>query len=99
MRNFDRDFLIDPGIFGEVNRAESATAEWREDLVLSNDLAAEKHWREYTACKESGSLEIAPDVSQNGNHRGCCRIGTQHAGAEGEERHAGIRRVCYFLWI
>ena len=43
MRNLDGDFLVDPGVFGEVNRAESAAAERREDLVLSDRLTAEKH--------------------------------------------------------
>ena len=36
VRNLDGDLLVDPGVFGEVNRAESATAKWRQDLVLSD---------------------------------------------------------------
>ena len=56
--NLDGDFLVDPGVFGEVNSAESAAAEWRQDFVLSDGLTAEKHWGEYTGMEsreESGS--------------------------------------------
>ena len=31
VRNLDGDFLVDPGVFGEVDSAESAAAEWRQD--------------------------------------------------------------------
>jgi hypothetical protein len=48
VRDLDRDLLVDPGVFGEVNRTEPATAEWREDLVLSDRLTAEEHWTQYT---------------------------------------------------
>src|SRR5687768_1623846 len=47
--NFEGDFLVDPRVFGEVHRAESAASERRQDFVLSDDLTSEKHWWEYTA--------------------------------------------------
>jgi hypothetical protein len=62
--NLNRNFLVDPGVFGEINGAESATAQWRQNLVLSNDLPTEKHWGEYTACaqsRESGSRKSSEE--------------------------------------
>ena len=46
--HLDRDLLVDPGVFGEVNGAESAAAERRQDFVLSDGLTTEKHWTQYT---------------------------------------------------
>ena len=43
MGNLDGDFLVNPGVFGEVHRAEAATTKRREDLVLSNRLTTKKH--------------------------------------------------------
>ena len=45
VRNLERDFLVDPGVFREVDRAEAAAADRREDLVFADDLAAEEHPR------------------------------------------------------
>ena len=42
VRDLDRDLLVDPGVFGEVDRAESAAAERREDSVLAERLAFEQ---------------------------------------------------------
>ncbi len=41
MRNLDRDLLVDPGVLREVNGAESAAPERRDDLVLPETLASE----------------------------------------------------------
>ena len=41
--NLERNLLIDPGVFGEVDRAEAAAADRGEDLVLADDLVAEEH--------------------------------------------------------
>ena len=43
VRDLERDFLVDPGVFGEVDRAEAAAADRRQDLVLADDLTAEEH--------------------------------------------------------
>ena len=43
VRNLDRDLLVDPGVFREVDGAEAAAAERREDAVLPEGLAAEEH--------------------------------------------------------
>ncbi len=43
MRNLERDLLVDPGVFREVDRAEAAAAERRDDAVLADGLAAKKH--------------------------------------------------------
>ena len=43
MRNLERDLLVDPGVFGQVDRAEAAAAERRDDAVLADGLAAKKH--------------------------------------------------------
>src|SRR5262249_55416979 len=43
VRNLERDLLVDPGVFGEVNRAEASAAQGRQDLVLPDDLTAEEH--------------------------------------------------------
>ena len=43
VRDLERDFLVDPGVFGEVDGAEAAAADRRQHLVLADDLAAEKH--------------------------------------------------------
>ena len=50
VRHFERDFLIDPGVFREIDSPEPAAADRRHNLVLANDLAFEKHsWGVYTA--------------------------------------------------
>ena len=36
VRNLERDLLVDPGVFGEVDGAEPAAAERREDAVLAD---------------------------------------------------------------
>ncbi len=41
--NLERDFLVDPGVFREVDRAEAAAADRRENLVFPDDLIAEEH--------------------------------------------------------
>src|SRR3954463_11782489 len=46
MRNLDRDLLVDPGVVGEVNSAESAAAEWRDDFVFPETLTSEQHLEE-----------------------------------------------------
>src|SRR5581483_2349638 len=43
VRHLQRDFLVDPGVFGQVNRAKAAAADRRENLVLPDDLPAEEH--------------------------------------------------------
>ena len=44
MRNLDRDLLVDPGVLREVDGAESAAAERRDDPVLAEGLASEEQW-------------------------------------------------------
>jgi hypothetical protein len=52
MRDFDRDALVDPGVFGEVDGAEAAAAERFEDAVLAERLAAKNHLsRKYTIAR------------------------------------------------
>jgi hypothetical protein len=43
VRNLEGDPLVDPRVFGKVDRAETAAANRRQDLVFTDDLAAEKH--------------------------------------------------------
>ena len=43
MRNLDGDFLVDPGVFREIDAAETAAAKWREDAVFPDGLAAKEH--------------------------------------------------------
>ena len=43
VRHLERDLLVDPGVFGEEDRAEAAAAERRQDLVLADDLVAKEH--------------------------------------------------------
>jgi len=43
VRHLERDLLVDPGVLGEVDRAEAAAADRRQDFVLADDLAAEEH--------------------------------------------------------
>src|SRR5262249_26792642 len=45
VRDLERGLLVDPGIFGEVDRAEAAAADRRKNLVLTDDLTAEEHPR------------------------------------------------------
>ena len=45
VRHLDRDLLVDPGVVREVDGAESAAAERRDDLVLAERLAPEEQWR------------------------------------------------------
>ena len=43
MRNFDRDSLVDPRVFRQIDGAEATAPECRDDAVLSYRLAAEEH--------------------------------------------------------
>src|SRR5262249_14197870 len=43
MRHFQRDSLVGPGGFREIDRPEAAAADCREDLVFPYDLIAEEH--------------------------------------------------------
>ena len=45
VRNLERDFLVDPGVFREEDRPESAAADRRQNLVLADDLPAKEHPR------------------------------------------------------
>ena len=38
MWDLDRDILVDPGVFGEVNGPEATAAERGEDLIFSEHL-------------------------------------------------------------
>ena len=51
VRNLDRDLLVDPGVFGEVDGAEAAAAERRDDLVLAERLALEEQLQEYASAE------------------------------------------------
>ena len=44
VRDLDRDLLVDPGVLREVDGAEAAAAERRDDLVLAERLASEEQW-------------------------------------------------------
>ena len=49
VRDLDRDLLVDPGVFREIDAAEAAAAERRKDAVLPDGLAAKEHLAdEYT---------------------------------------------------
>ena len=43
VRDLERDLLVDPGVFGQVDAAEAAAAEGRQDAVLADGLTAEEH--------------------------------------------------------
>ena len=43
VRNLDRDFLVDPRVFREIDAAEPAAAKGREDAVLPDRLSAKEH--------------------------------------------------------
>ena len=45
VRDLDGDALVDPRVFGEVDRAEAATADGLEQPVLAERLAAKDHDR------------------------------------------------------
>ena len=45
VRNLEGDLLVDPGVFGQVYRAETATAEGRKNAVLTDSLTAKEHDR------------------------------------------------------
>ena len=45
VRDLQRDFLVDPRVVGEIDRAEAAASDRLEDLVLPDDLPAEEHPR------------------------------------------------------
>ena len=51
VRDLEGDLLVDPRVFGEIDGAEAAAAEGRQDAVLPDGLTAEKHlrWREYSS--------------------------------------------------
>ena len=43
MGNLDRDFLVDPRVFRQIDAAEAAAAEGREDAVFPDRLSAKEH--------------------------------------------------------
>ena len=45
VRHFERDLLVDPGVFGEIHRAKAAAADRRKDFVFADDLSPEEHRR------------------------------------------------------
>src|SRR5262249_43479646 len=45
VRDLQRDFLVDPGVFRQVDGAEPAAANRLENLVLADNLTAEEHPR------------------------------------------------------
>src|SRR6185436_9068940 len=45
VRNFERDLLVDPGVVGEEDRAETSAANSREDLVFPDNLTTKEHSR------------------------------------------------------
>ena len=46
VRDLERDLLVDPGVFREVDGAEAAAADRGQNLVFAQDLSAEEHARE-----------------------------------------------------
>src|SRR5204863_1365861 len=60
VRDFERDFLVDPGVFREVNRSKAAAADRREDFVFADDLAAEEHPRPSIAQHPAPSTRAGP---------------------------------------
>ena len=52
--HLDRDLLVDPGVFREVDAPEAAAPERREDLVLPEDLSEKQHEGE---CEYRSKLE------------------------------------------
>ena len=67
--DLDRDPLVDPGVAGEENRAESARAQVLEDLIFPDILAQQKHARRrvyeggYSRNRPFRSLAICSSVS------------------------------------
>ena len=43
VRNLDRDFLVDPGVFRKIDAAEAAASEGRKDAVFPDGLSAKEH--------------------------------------------------------
>ena len=65
MRNLEGDLLVDPGVFGEVDAAEAAAAEGRQDAVLPDGLTPEEHeveCEEYSSAAISHSGLLTPEV-------------------------------------
>src|SRR5205814_5960557 len=45
VRDLERDLLVDPGVFREVDRPEASAADRLQDFVLADYLTAEEHPR------------------------------------------------------
>ena len=43
VRNLDRDFLVDPGVFRQIDAAEPAASQGRQDAVFPDRLSAKEH--------------------------------------------------------
>ena len=41
--NLDRDFLVDPRVFRQINAAETAASQGRENAVFPDRLSAKEH--------------------------------------------------------
>src|SRR5262249_62155153 len=86
VRNLERDLLVDPGVFREVDRPEASAAQSPQDLVLSDDLPAEEHLRRSIAAH--GRLTAGPDGNGRGQTGRTRTIETQDTGNE-EHTQAG----------
>src|SRR5262249_18364484 len=80
VRNLERDLLVDPGVFREVDRPEASAAQSPQDLVLSDDLPAEEHLRRSIAAH--GRLTAGPDGNGRGQTARTRTIETQDRGNE-----------------
>src|SRR6185503_3489458 len=60
VRHLEGDALVDPGVLGEVDGAEAAAADRRQDLVLADDLTAEEHPRRSIAARALHSRRSGP---------------------------------------
>ena len=43
VRNLDRDFLVDPRVFRQIDAAKAAASKGREDAVFPDCLSAKEH--------------------------------------------------------
>ena len=64
VRHFERDALVDPGVFRQIDRAETTAAERLEDPVLAERLSAKHHSGESIRQGRQGSVLPAAENLQ-----------------------------------
>ena len=69
VRNLERDLLVDPRVFREIDAAKAAAAEGREDAVLPDGLSAKEHLCAMSILSACVRASMCPALDCDGRRR------------------------------